>query len=318
MLERLKWPGAALLLGGLGALVRRWQMGSAFEETLGLHEPGSPASWAMLAFLILAAAAFLLMAHNAPCRAKVEGWMSRWDFAFAASRDSLYLTLMVLAGLMTLAAAPFLFQEAVRLRALQAASSGEGDSGLLQVVLALCTIPCCVGLVSSARNAFRMKGRSKENGALLLPVLFGCVWLLEAYRANAADPVLWHYVPLLLAIALGMLFFLDSAGLSFEMGHARRMLWLAAMTVVVSVVALASVPGKAMALLLGGQSLAALAALWVVPANLRRPPASDQFGLRARLRQGLPLEDPDHEQEAPEDDASGSGPLEIQEEDANV
>ena len=26
MLERLKWPGTALLLGVLGALVRRWQM----------------------------------------------------------------------------------------------------------------------------------------------------------------------------------------------------------------------------------------------------------------------------------------------------
>lgn len=319
MLERLKWPGLALLLGGLGVLVRRWQMRSAFEETLGLHEPGSPASWAMLAFVILASAVFLLMAHNAPCRMKVDGWMSRWDFAFAASRDSLYLTLMVLAGLMTLAAAPFLFQEAMRFRILQAASSGEGDNGLLQVVLALCTIPSCVGLVSSARNAFRMKGRSKENGALLLPVLFGCVWLLEAYRANAADPVLWHYVPLLLAISLGMLFFLDCAGLSFGMGHARRMLWLAAMTVVVSVTALASMHGTATSLLLGGQSLAALAALWVVPENLRSPPATDRFGLRARLRQGLPLDDPDNEiEEAPEEDETGSEPLEIQEEDTHV
>lgn len=61
-------------------------------------------------------------------------------------------------------------------------ATGEGDNGLLQIVLALCTIPACVGMVASARNAYRMRGRGRESGALLLPALLGCVWLLESYR----------------------------------------------------------------------------------------------------------------------------------------
>lgn len=191
-------------------------------------------------------------------------------------------------------------------------ATGEGDNGLLQIVLALCTIPACVGMVASARNAYRMRGRGRESGALLLPALLGCVWLLESYRANASDPVLWDYVPLLLAVGLGLLFSLDCAGLSFGAGHARRTLWLAGMTVVLCAVALASIPGRAMTMLLAGQLLAALAALWVVPGNLRRPPAADRFGLRSRR---FALQDSIPEEEERDGDPEQPAPQEIQEED---
>ena len=312
MLERLKWPGTAVLLGALGALVRRWQMTTAFEGELGLHIPGAPASWAMTAFFFLAAAAFLLRAHNAPARPQPEGRLSRWDVLFAAQGDRAYLVLTILAALATLAAAPFLFREAGQLMALRKAT-GEGDNGLLQVVLALCTIPACGGMVACARNAYRMRGRGRESGALLLPALLGCVWLLESYRANASDPVLWDYVPLLLAVGLGLLLSLDCAALSYGQGHARRTLWLAGMTAVLSAVALASIPGQAMALLLVGQMLYALAILWVMPANLRRPPAADRFGLRSRRELGQDGENAPKETEAGRD-MEKTATQEIQEE----
>ena len=311
MLERLKWPGTAALLGVLGVLMRRWQMTTAFEGELGLHIPGASASWAMIAFFFLAGAVLLLLAHNAPARQQPEGRVSRWDVLFAAEGDGVYLVLMILAALFTLAAAPLLFQEAARFMAIRKAT-GEGDNGLLQIVLALCTIPACVGMVASARNAYRMRGRGRESGALLLPALLGCVWLLESYRANASDPVLWDYVPLLLAVGLGLLFSLDCAGLSFGAGHARRTLWLAGITVVLCAVALASIPGRAMTMLLAGQLLAALAALWVVPGNLRRPPAADRFGLRSRR---FALQDSIPEEEERDGDPEQPAPQEIQEED---
>jgi hypothetical protein len=316
MLERLKWPGLALILGGAAALVRRWQMATAFEETLNLHRPGAVASWAMVAFFVMAAAIFLLLALREPSRLNVKGRMACWDCAFASERDGVYLTAMVLAGLLSLAAAPFLFQEASELMAIRKANNGQGESGLLQVVLALCTIPSCLALIVSARNAYRMTGRSRENPVLLLPVLLSCLWLLEGYRANAADPVLWHYTPLLMAVGRGMLFSLDCAGLAFGAGRPRRVLWLAAMTVVMSAVALASQPGEAMMALLGGQLFAALAALWVVPGNLRNPPAADRFGLRARLRQGRPVSEHDENTEEGLEDADEA--QEIQEEDTHV
>lgn len=295
-MERLKWPGLAVLLGGLAALVRRWHLSTAFEEPLGLLKPGAPANVAMVACLALAAAVFLLLAHTTVCRVKQEGRMSRWDIVFAAEGNSGYMTLMVLAAFCTLAACPVLFLEAMELISGHKASYG-GENGLLQMILALCAVFACGGLALAARDAYRMKGRGRENGALLLPPLLNCIWILETYRANAPDPVLWNYVPLLLAAGCGLLFYVECAALSFEAGRPKRMLWLAAMTVVTSAVALASLPGFAMAALLCGQTAAALAALWTAPANLSDPPAPDRFGLRARLRQGLPLNDDDEHEE---------------------
>lgn len=110
----------------LGVLMRRWQMTTAFEGELGLHIPGASASWAMIAFFFLAGAVLLLLAHNAPARQQPEGRVSRWDVLFAAEGDGVYLVLMILAALLTLAAAPLLFQEAARFMAIRKAT-GEGD-----------------------------------------------------------------------------------------------------------------------------------------------------------------------------------------------
>lgn len=312
MLERMKWPGLTVALAVLCGAVRRWQIASAYEETQGLVRPGAPASVALVAMLVLSAAACLLLARSTPCRVKKESRMCQWDFIFAAEGDGVYLTLMVLAGLVTLAATPVLFRECLRL-VVARKTTGGGDNGMLQLVLSFVAIPTAMALISSARSAARMKGLGRENGSLLVPVALGCVWMLEAYRGNAADPALWHYVPLLLAIAAGTLFALDCAGLSYELGHPRRMLWLAAMTVVTSAVALFSGHGAAMNALLAGQGLAALAALWVAPGNMTHPPAEDRFGLRARLKKGLPLNEEEYNER--EDDSSAQ---EIQEEDTHV
>ena len=83
-------------------------------------------------------------------------------------------------------------------------------------------------------------------------------------------------------------------------------------TVVLCAVALASIPGRAMTMLLAGQLLAALAALWVVPGNLRRPPAADRFGLRSRR---FALQDSIPEEEERDGDPEQPAPQEIQEED---
>ena len=317
-MNRLKWPGAAVVLGALCALVRRWQMNTAFEEPLGLLKRGAPAAIAMTAMVVLCGAVFLLLAHTAPCRIPHRGRMCRWDLVFAAEGDSAYMGIMVLAALLTAAACPLLLKDAAEgialWRAMKAVGVNSGSNGLLQVVLALCALLGGVSLILAARGAYRMMGRGRENGALLLPVLLGCVWILEAYRENAPDPVRWDYVPLLVAIAFGLLFYLESAALSFDAGRPRLVLWLAAMTVVTGGAALAAVPGLATAALLLGQTAAALAALWAAPQNLKAPPGADRFGLRARLRQGLPLnEEDEHAVEEP-----GSHTQEIEEEDTHV
>jgi hypothetical protein len=316
MLERLKWPGLTMVLGCCGALLRRWQLGTAFEETLGLHQPGSLASWALAAFFVAAGLIFLLLALAEPESQNPTGQLSGWDYAFAAQRDLVFLAAMACAALLTLAAAPYLFQEASDLMALRNANGGEGENGLLQVILSVCSVPAAAALVFAGASAFRLRGRGRENLGLLLPVLLNCIWLLEGYRANAADPVLWHYTPLLIAIGLGLVFYLDCADLAFDKGHPRRLLWLAAMTAAASAVALASQPGAAMTVLLAAQTLSALAALWVIPANLRQSPAPECFRSQARQSGEPTPEEPEQTiEEAPENIQEAQ---EIQEEDTHV
>lgn len=312
MLERLKWPGLALIMGILGGVLVRWQRASAFDDA-GLARPGAPASIALTACFILAEAVFLLLARGTVCASVGGTRLSRWDLTFAAGGDRVYPVLMTAGAFSTVLAVPLLLRETAELTALRSLT-GEGENGVLQTILALAALAAALSMVTSGVRAVRMRGYGRENCALLLPVVMGCVWILEAYRANAPDPEGWHYVPLLLAIAAGVLFFLDCAGLSFETGHARRMLWFAAMTVVTSAAALCTAPGKTMMALLAGQLLAALAALWIAPGNLAHPPAEERFGLRARMRQEQ-SPDTNDEIEGAEPD---SDPQEIQEEDTNV
>jgi len=282
MKERLKWPLAALILAGAGAGIRYWQESTAFEGELGLSIPNAPASWAMTAFFALAALVFIVLARMARVEDVSQRRLSQWDLAFAAPGDAVHLALITLGALLTLLSAIFLFQEAAQMSAIRA-ETDRGDSPLLQIVLAVCAIPGGLGLAMSAGISYRAAGRGRENGALLLPLLLNCVWLLEAYRTNAADPVLWDYVPLLFAVAMALLFQMESAGMAFTAkGHPRRLLWLAGMTVAVSGAALGGLPRPGMLLLVGGQALCAMGALWTLPANLSSPPGDGVFGPRAK------------------------------------
>lgn len=283
MRERLKWPLCALLLAAVGAVIRRWQMATAFEGDLGLSAANAPANWAMTAFFVLTALAFIFLTRATRVSDVSQRRASRWDLAFAAPRDPVYLVLVALGAVLTMLSAVFLFQEAAQMSAIRR-ETGRGDSPLLQVVLALCALPGGLSIALSAGVSFRASGRGRENGALLVPLLLCCVWLLEAYRSNAADPVLWNYVPLLLAVAMTLLFQMEQAGLAFTAkGHPKLLLWLSGMTVALSGAALGGLPRPGMLLLLAGQSLCALGALWVLPENLRHPPEDAEFGPQAKL-----------------------------------
>lgn len=309
-MKRLKWPCAAVLLAGAGFALRRWQEHTAFEGELGLSVPNAPASWAMVGFFALALLLFLLPARSARIRrVEQQDGLSRWDLTFAAQKDAPFAALMLLGALLSLAAALPLFQEASRMMA-ERAATGEGEAPLLQVALAVCCFPGAFGLAVAALGAVQMRARGRDNGFLLLPVLLSCIWLLEAYRSNAADPVLWDYVPLLLAVALGLVFRLECAGLAFsKKPRARRVLWLAGAGAAVSGAALGGMDSPAMALLLAGQLLEELACLWVAPGNLERPPEIERFVLRMPPRSGEDETDggesPEHTETIQEDDTNG-------------
>ena len=318
MFERLKWPAGALALGALGALLRRWQLHTALDAESGLFAPFAPASLALGAYLAAALALLPLLAARTREGRRQSGRLCRWEVLFAAGGNAVYLGLAVFGALLTLGAAPLLLGEAMEARAARAASDSVGalaSNGILEILLAVCAAAACAAMLSAAQNNYRMRGRGRENAALLLPVLLCCLWLLKSYRSNAPDPALWSYVPLLLAIGLFTLFHMECAALSFADGKPRRLLWLGAAAIVMGGVAMVgSAAGTGGKLLLGGQAAAALAALWVVPGNLLCPPGADRFGLRAQLRQGRETPEEAPEQTGQEQESEADRAVQEEEE----
>ncbi len=273
------WLVWTLVLTAAAAGVRVWQESTAFEGQYGFPVRGATASVVLVCVLVIAGAALGILAARQPVvtppRAQVRG--RRWDMSFFAVGDVVFLALVWFAAFCSLAAVPLLFGRGRDLwRAYQLAKAMNawqgGDNGLLGMVTAVLALLAFLGLLQIGREGYRPGRRGRGGFWAALPACAGCGWLLGTYRNCAADPVLWDYVPLLLAVIAGMLLYTDWAGMSCAAARPRRTLWLAGMTVVCSWVALVSRPDTGTAMLLISQSAAALAALWRLPINLQNPP----------------------------------------------
>ena len=269
--SRPKWLLCTLFLAVIAALLRRWQIETSFEGELNLAIPMAPASMALGCTLVIAAAVFGLLAAGqqvveAPRKEQRQG---RWDRAMAAPGDPIGLTVLVLAAFLMLAAVPFLFREGLSMwQMFRSGAEGVSNNGLLMLATAVTAFLAFVGLLMAGRSAYR--GSSGRGGAFLCAVN-GCLWLMELYRGHAADPVLWDYVPMLLAIVAGMLMYMDWGGLSTGRPRPRRTLWLAGMTVVLTAMALAGQWQWGEGLLLLSQLVTAFVVLFRLPVNLEHP-----------------------------------------------
>ena len=279
---RPMWLLCAVIPALAGAVVRRWQLKTAFGGLLALHIKGSPASVVLTCVLVIGAALLLLLAaRQEECRLPRGSGQKKCLAGMTARGDTVTLTLTVAAAFLALAAAPVLFlkgkqiREAFRMTMVTGAEVG-GNSGILMMIAAVGAVLTFAGLLMAGRDRYRGNRDGKGESMLLLCTVSGCLWLMETYRGCAADPVRWDYVPLLLAIICGMLFYLDCAGLACRAYHPRRTLWLAGMVVILSAVALAGGQELGPILLLVSQMLAALAVLWRLPLNMEHPPVAEE------------------------------------------
>lgn len=285
---RMPWLVCAAAAAVISAALRLWQLATAFEGPLSLPIPGAQASVILVCVLVIAGACFTLLAAYQPVakRPWAKGQAHRWDLAFLDPTDKVYPILLVAAAFLMLAAVPGLFLRGMAQReAYQAALYSDHpltDNGFLMLGTAMGALLSFFGLLQMGRESFRPGQRGKGGFAAALPGVAGCVWLMTWFRSHAADPVLWDYAPQLLAIVCGMLFYMDSAGMSTGAARPRRLLWLAGMTVALSTVAMVSRPSAGDLLLLAAQTLAALATLWRLPPNLENPPPIGPSAARRR------------------------------------
>ena len=279
---RAPWLACALAAGALAAALRKWQLGSAFEEGTGLPIPMAPASVTLACLLVMAAAWFLILATYQPVskRPWSVGQAHRWDLVFLDAGDPVYPVLVVAAAFVAVASVPILLKtgigqwQAYR-QAVAADLQRPSNNGVLTLATAVGALMSFLGLLQMGRDGLHAGRRGKGGFAAALPGVAGCIWLMESFRAHAANPVQWDYAPQLIAIVCGMLFYMDFAGMSAGAARPRRLLWLAAMTAVFSAPALVTAAawgGWADLLLLTAQTLAVAGVLWRLPPNLENPP----------------------------------------------
>lgn len=234
--KKILLPAAALLGGGAGYALRRWQLSTGFEPDTGLAIPGVPAAVA----LVVCTAVVALLAL-ALCWSWKGG--GECESAFAGARDNtLFVTAAVAAGVLFLAGAvlevPGL-QEAI-------AQAQTGENALtraagrilppLRIVLGALAAPCAI---LWGRALFRGEAAMKENVGLLELCLLLCVSLVSDYQKHSADPVMMNYAYEVLAMVCVLLALYYLAGYSFQSGKPRRCLFFCVMGCYFSLVALA-------------------------------------------------------------------------------
>lgn len=279
---RASWLICTLAAALTAAALRKWQLASAFEPDTGLSIPMAPASVTLACLLVISAAWFLILTTYQPVskRPLTVGQAHRWDMVFLDAGDPVYPILVVLAAFVAVASVPLLLKtgigqwQAYR-AAIKAGIQPPSNNGVLTIATAVGALLSFLGLLQMGRDGLHAGRRGKGGFAAALPGVAGCVWLMESFRGHAANPVRWDYAPQLIAIVCGMLLYMDFAGMSAGAARPRRLLWLAAMTVVMSASALVSATawkGWADVLLLTAQMLTAAAVLWRLPPNLENPP----------------------------------------------
>ena len=303
--SRLVWLLSTLAAALVCAALRRWQLDSAFEAGAGLPIPGAQSSVILACVLVMAAAWFVLLALGQPVskRPWTEGQAHRWDLVFLDAGDPVYPILVVLAAFLALAAAPVLLPMALNQwsayqAAVQSGLTPPSSNGVLAAATALGALLAFLGLLQMGRDGLHPGRRGKGGFSAALPGIAGCIWLMESFRAHAANPVLWDYAPLLLSIVCGMLFFMDFAGMSAGAARPTRLLWLAAMTLVLSAVSLTSAAAEGGwhdQLLLAAQGLAAAAVLWRLPPKLESPPQPRGISIPQRTGESSIQEETDDE-----------------------
>lgn len=246
-------PGLALAGGVLGFGLRRWQLASAYDREAQLFRPGAPATWALLAVLVLLALALLPL---------IWGMRPGGDGDFLSSLlcpSTSFMTVMAASGFLFLAAG--LLGPMDGMEALAAWRADVEAARLVGSTPPPATYPAslflCAALCFPAGAAALLLGRAAYRGELNRPVsllasfpsLTGLVWLFAIHFGHNIDPVLMRYGFALLAAALFALAHYGVAGTLFGDVHPRLTCFCALLGACAGLISLAGGLSRSEALL---------------------------------------------------------------------
>lgn len=223
------WAALATLgAGGLGLLLRRWQVATAFEVATGLLIPGKPATYALVAAVAAAAAVALAASWRMFRGACPRGYLAN----LAAPNVGVSVVTLLAGALLFAGGALGIRDYLLRL-----------DERVVRLILGICLVPggVCVGLVGLLSQQ-RSEAKGRFSSALLAPGYCACVWLVAAFQGHTANPNVMEYVFLLLGIVCAIFACYAAASFSFEKPRPVMCAFFSAMGVVLLMVSAADRP----------------------------------------------------------------------------
>ena len=199
-------PLAALIGGGAGLALHRWEFSLAWDEASGLLTSGQPAS-TILAVLATALAAVLVLL----CR----GGQPAPDW-----RDNLrcpmtgWLALMVAAALLLLACGGLTAASAVQRLALWRIDPDRNTLPIMDLLLALSCLPAAFAVLKLGQGGYRGALTGESRRMTVMPGYAAVFWVVSVYQQNAISPYPMKYVWDMLScvcLLLGLYFFAAGA-----------------------------------------------------------------------------------------------------------
>ena len=256
MRKEILLPAIAVVGGGAGFALRRWELATAFEADTGLPISGAPATMALIALSVVVAAVLLILSFMGKYPR-----FSGYDQAFSAKNNTLYAMAGILSGFLLIGAGGLMAYDF-------ATGANPIYTRLIVAVLAVASGLC---VMSTVRDNFKGENKGKYSVPLLIPAFAFCVWLIAAYQVRAGDPVQLDYVYELFGIIAGLLGLYFIAGFSFDKGKCGPAVFFCLMGVYFSLVTLADEHDWATLVLYGFTILYLLTSSALLLYNAARP-----------------------------------------------
>ncbi len=214
-------PGLFLLLGAVGAVLRRVELATVFDPISGLPTPNAPVSVALTVLTALALVAAVAVALTA--RRKCEAPESFRE-AYPVKSPLTFGVMAVLGAVVTVCAALTFRGMRAGYWILNLAGPAAAAFVLLMALAGCGMILMAWGGRGSLDKAFLRLGS-------VMPALLCCYWMVAWYRVNAGNPVLLEYACPCLAFAAGAMGAFYGAGFAFGRRNLTATLWLSLMAV---------------------------------------------------------------------------------------
>ncbi len=222
MRKEILLPALAVLAGGVGFGLRRWELSTAFEETTGLAVANAPATWALILCSLVVGVILLIL-----CRGGRE-FPDGYDEAFPWKSSVPAAAVLTLGGLFALAGGisaaiglPARW-EAALMQAYQLQSGNPKTSAMTALIPHVLTLVLsllsCAGVLALAWGGRRSGSKGSGRAWTLAPAFAACLWLIGSYQAHSGDPVRLNYLYEVLAVTAALLGSYYIAGFSFGKG----------------------------------------------------------------------------------------------------